>query len=343
MCKRCRLFFLMSLLSWISWGAQAASFDCKLSQLTDIERFICQDAQVSAMDEAIAKLYTRGYQQLSPIQRVHYLNSQRQWLAYWPQSCLRTRTAQIATAEFSQCAQRMYTQRLKTLEIQRLNNQWPVFTVAKFQMVKAHKSFVPEWVKLVDHAFLYPRIETQNLSAQALQSAEQMNVWIQSVIQKMRLKQRISLNETDMDSSLEIVLEEVSPDIVRLRTIYHIDSFGAHGNSVMHNYHYRVSKGRELTVTDFLQGPWQKPIAQEVYQKILVQVPGMVLVDSSAPIQTSIARLETWDFQRQSWRFLFSPYEVTAYAAGAPQVAIDWAIMQNYLTDYAKAQLLLMY
>ena len=41
--------------------------------------------------------------------------------------------------------------------------------------------------------------------------------------------------------------------------------------------------------------------------------------------------------------FEFNPYELTAYAAGAPEVKIDWSDFSSYLTDYAKSQIKEMY
>jgi hypothetical protein len=80
-----------------------------------------------------------------------------------------------------------------------------------------------------------------------------------------------------------------------------------------------------------------------VYQKIKIQEPEMVLVDSPKQVIGSISRVQTWDMSKEGFGFQFSPYELTAYAAGAPQVIVEWEKMQPYLTDYAKSQLPLMY
>jgi uncharacterized protein len=324
-------------------GAFGASFDCSIPTLSKIESWICQQPKVSELDEDIAKIYTENYKKLSPVNRVGYLNSQYEWLKYWPQACMREENVTLESAGVAECAQRLYEQRIALLPVRPLKNQWLVFKLAKYNMVKADKKSVPDNIKMLDHFLVYPKIETANLSSQNMQLANQVNTWVTSVIQKMGLKNRMSLNEKDMDSFLEMELEQVSPDILRLRARYYFYGFGAHGNSLFNQYHFILSQGRELREEDLLKGPWQVEIAQDVYDKIQIKAPEMVLVDSPKNVEPSIKRLQNWDFNKEGFRFQFSPYELTAYAAGAVQVSIDWTKMDAYLTDYAKTQLPLLY
>jgi len=324
-------------------GVFGASFDCSMPTLSKIERWICEQPKVSELDEEMAKTYTENYKKLSPVNRVGYLNSQYEWLKYWPQACMRQENVTLESAGVAECAQRLYEQRIALLPVLPLKNQWLVFKLAKYNMVKADKKSVPDNIKMLDHFLVYPKIETANLSSKNMQLANQVNTWVTSVIQKMGPKNRITLNEKDMDSFLEMELEQVSPDILRLRARYYFYGFGAHGNSSFNQYHFILSQGRELREEDILKGPWQAEIAQDVYDKIQIEAPEMVLVDSPKNVEPSIKRLQNWDFNKEGFRFQFSPYELTAYAAGVVQVSIDWTMMDAYLTDYAKTQLPLLY
>ena len=332
--------FALILLPQAGWGA---SFDCNSKTLTAIDQFICRNANISALDERMAKLYTENYKKLSPSNRVSYLNSQRDWLKYWPQACFKRKEDKMDSEQFLECAEMMYDKRLDILLISQTKNQWPVFNVAKYSVVKADKNQVPDWVKMVDHSLIYPQIEIAELQAADAVLANKINTWIVSTSKKLGLKNRMSLNENFMDSFLDMALEEVSPDILRLRTLYYFNGFGAHGNSVMNHEHFILSQSRELLAGDLLKGEWQSMVAEDVYQKIQIQEAGMVLVESPKQVVGSVSRVQTWDMNKEGFGFQFSPYELTAYAAGAPQVMVEWEKMRPYLTDYAKSQLPLLY
>ncbi len=324
----------------MGWGA---SFDCNSKSLTQVDQFICQHDNISVLDESMAKVYAENYKKLSPYNRVSYLNSQRDWLKYWPQACLKRKEDKMNTAQFLECAEMMYDKRMDILAISQMKNKWPVFNVAKYSVLKADKSQVPDGVKMVDHSLIYPQIETAELQASDVVIANKINSWIASTSKKLGLKNRVSLNENFMDSFLDMALEEVSPDILRLRTLYYFYSFGAHGNSVISHEHFILSQARELREGDLLKGMWQNEVAEDVYQKIQIQEPGMLLVDSPKQVVGSVSRVQTWDMSKDGFGFQFSPYELTAYAAGAPQVIVEWGRMLPYLTDYAKSQLPLLY
>lgn len=338
-----RKLFIGTVFIGISQFAIGASFDCSLSTLNATEQFICKNPEISELDSRMATIYTENYKKLSPTNRVAYLNGQRDWLKYWPQSCKRSYNPEQDASIFLACAKREYENRLELLPVRKLNNQWLVFNVARYSVTKADPTSVPDWVKTVDHSLVYPKIETQNLSATELQNANQLNQWIGSVIKKLGLKNRISLNEDSMDSFLNVSIDDVSSDIFRVQTRYYFYAFGAHGNSVFNNLHYLLSKNRELKETDIFQGAWKGGTSQKIYTNLKTEYAEMVLVDSAKPVAESIGRVQSWKLKKDGMVFEFNPYELTAYAAGAPEVKIDWNDFSSYLTDYAKSQIKEMY
>jgi uncharacterized protein len=337
------IFLIIILATSMPNKSIGASFDCAATSLSTVDQWICQNPKISALDERMAIHYQENYKKLSPYNRVTYLNSQREWLRYWPQACGRTEDADMQTQEYLSCAENSYEERIETLRVFITKKQWPVFNVAQYHVTTADKKVVPDWVNKVEHQLTYPKIDAAFLPVKDQQLANQVNLWIRSVIKTLGGKNRTSLNENHMDTSLDIQLEEVSPDLIRLKTIYYFNGFGAHGNSVFNNYHYIISKGRELKPPDLLQGNWQELVAKDVYRQLHLQAPGMVLIDSAQDVKSSIERVQTWMFDREGLRFIFSPYELTAYAAGAPQISVDWELIKPYLTDYTKTQLPLLY
>ena len=336
-------FFIATSVVLLSNSVFGASFDCGLPSLNATEQFICKNPVISDLDERMAIIYAENYKKLSPTNRVAYLNGQRDWLKYWPQSCKRSYSSEQEASIYFECVKREYEQRMEILPVRKLNNQWLVFNVARYSVTKADPASVPDWVKAVNHSLIYPKIETANLGPADLQKANQTNAWIASVIKKLGLKNRITLNENSMDSFLDIEMEDVSPDITRLKTRYYFYGFGAHGNSIFNAFHFLYSKGRELREDDMLQGDWKGVTAVQILKKLKAEFAEMVLVNSSKDVAQSISKTQSWRFQKDSFIFFFNPYELTAYAAGAPEVSIPWSSLTNYLTEYAKTQLQEMY
>jgi uncharacterized protein YecT (DUF1311 family) len=334
-------FFFFAWMIVLTIHTQAASFDCSASNVTrDIDRFVCRDPVISALDEQMGTIYQENYRQLSPVNRATFLNSQRQWLSYWPQACLRTYDAKqghYQSEEFAQCAKYEYERRIKELPIRVIHNHWKVFSVARYSHSTADMQAVPEWVKKVQHQLIYPQIELEGLSVDDQRRAQLINQWIVTQYKKVRGSQKTALNENDMDTFLWLKLEDSGSDVMSLESIYYFNSFGAHGNSALSHSHWSISKGRELMTSDILQGPWPSLVANEVYQGLLKNVPDMILINSPKEVLPSIQRIDHWNFYQEGLEFTFSPYEVAAYAAGIPSVLIPWIKLRAYLTEDAKS------
>ena len=318
--------------------SQGASFDCGDRQVTrDIDRFICRDATTSALDTQMGKLYQENYRLLSPSNRVTYLNSQRQWLNYWPQACLRgVEGINYQSADFAQCAKYEYERRIEELPIRIIRKNWKVFSVARYGITTADTQAVPQWIKKTQHQLIYPQIELDELSADDRILAQLINQWIVQKYKKIGGSQKTALNEKDMDTSLWLKLEDSGSDLLSLEAIYYFNGFGAHGNSVLSHAHWSISKGRELKTSDILQGSWQSFVANQAYLGLLQSVPDMILINSPKEVIPSIVRIDHWNFYQDGLELSFSPYEVAAYAAGTPSVLIPWAKLSSYLTDEAK-------
>jgi uncharacterized protein YecT (DUF1311 family) len=340
-------FFILCLTTCFSLKSQAASFDCVATNITrEIDRFICNNESISALDELMGNIYQENYRQLSPSNRVQYLNSQRQWLNYWPQACLRSYdpdSRHYQSEHFAQCATYEYERRIQELPIRLMRQNWKVFSVGRYSLTRAQANAVPEWVQQVQHQLTYSQIDTEGLVKEDQVHAKQVNQWIISRYKKLGLTHRTALNENDMDSFLWMKLENPSPDLMSLKSIYYFNGFGAHGNSVVSHSHWSLSKGREVMPSDILQGVWQNEVALEVYRRLQERLPDMILVKSAEEVRPSIEKIDTWNFYQEGLSFTFSPYEVAAYAAGSPEVLIPWIVLSSYLTDDAKSKIPLLH
>ena len=57
-------FFFFAWMIVLTIHTQAASFDCSASNVTrDIDRFVCRDPVISALDEQMGTIYQENYRQ----------------------------------------------------------------------------------------------------------------------------------------------------------------------------------------------------------------------------------------------------------------------------------------
>lgn len=101
---------LLALLSCA--GARAASFDCRQAK-APMERAICSNAALSALDERMAQSYQRAMAALSPAGGAALKTSQRTWLRYVPQVC---RPATPTQAPDVACLTKELQQRVQRLD-----------------------------------------------------------------------------------------------------------------------------------------------------------------------------------------------------------------------------------
>jgi uncharacterized protein YecT (DUF1311 family) len=335
-------FFLLFV--FLSFGTQAASFDCASKDIVrDIDQFICSDHEISNLDEKMGRLYQETYKKLSSTNRVTFLNNQREWLNYWPGACLRGVDSKetLQSQQANACVKDEYERRIEELKLTQNHQSWIIFQVSRYSLTKAKKDQVPKDIRFLQHQLRFPQIETQGLDGQSQQTAVKINGWITQAIRKRGLKLRTSLNEDTMDSLMWARLQDPSPDIQTLHTIYYFNAFGTHGNSEFSNFHYMISKDRDLRTDDLMQGKWQEFLAQKTYTQLKQNIPDNLFIDSDKALYLSIQRIENWAFYKEGLEIIFSPYEVAQYVAGSPSVMIPWAELDLYLTTYGRSQLAL--
>jgi hypothetical protein len=60
-------------------------------------------------------------------------------------------------------------------------------------------------------------------------------------------------------------------------------------------------------------------------------------VTSPTEIRETVRSATSWTFTEEGLVIRFQPYEVTAYAAGAPTVTIPWDAVNEYMSDEGRA------
>lgn len=321
----------------------AASFECSEKNMAKpIDAFICEQQAVSLLDEQMGSSYQASSKLLSPKSRASFLNSQKAWLTSWPKICMKSLSPatieQTRSQEFIDCAISEYQQRLPLLEIKKIG-KYQTYYVAKYSNVKANKEVVHENFQAVNHLLLYPQAD-ELVSEETETKVYQLNNWIFQSVRQFGLKNRAMLNENNMVSSLESNLAQQTNDIFGLSVMYYYYAFGAHPNTVFKQFHWINSQSKPLSYEDiFTNDGWLDPISKNIMNAFKKRYEGMMLADDLKDIKTAIRDPGHWSFSQEGLTIRFMPYELTAYAAGAPEYLVTPQEIERFLTDFAKSQL----
>jgi hypothetical protein len=111
----------------------------------------------------------------------------------------------------------------------------------------------------------------------------------------------------------------------------------AHGNYAITYAHYLTAKGRILAADDLFTGKgWEAALGKLALDELDRTIDGGIWDESRADVPKAAADPSRWNFTDRGLEITFQPYEVTAYAAGAPTVTIGWDKLNDYLApDYS--------
>lgn len=339
--------------------AQAASFDCgKATQ--PLDRQICQDAELSHMDEDLAAGYAKARAMLSPPGQKLLQDSQRDWLAFSRRICktrLDAKVAKAAEQTAGECLKFEYQERLDDLE--NAVTQQNGFT---FQRVDLY-GLAPDKIEAdmpsgARAGFSYRRISFPRIDqAPAGTDAAGWNRRIAIAAQKLGgsgdgddgaaaekaaqqapdniVKPDIAKAEAaDIDVAYDFGL--VTPDMVSVNLTYGVYGHGAaHPSGVTETHSILLREDRELTAKDlFKQGSdWQAFLVKRSHQAwldIMQDAPDQV--DDKA-IADVVADTQLWQLSDKGLTVFFPFYSVGPYVVGEQQVEFTWAELKPYLAD----------
>ena len=304
-------------------GAHAASFDCKAASATQ-ERFICNNAELSRLDEAMAEAYRKHVTQLSDPARAAVRESQRSWLAYWPRSC----SASVSKVELGapqvSCAVDSYRTRLGALQLRPPAEGLVAYRVSESRFAPPkERDGQPS-----RNQISYPQLEAT--------PGKPSPVWLPSLntwLARDRGKWRSGLDDQS-DGSLSVELRRLTAE-----TAYAVERTEFYGHGAAHpmswlsHHHFLLAQRREIQASDvFRDESWKPLIGQRVLADLKRQLRDDLQVAGLKELIGIIEKPSSWDFAPGKIEFHFNPYEVGPYAVGFVTVAIPAAALQPHLT-----------
>jgi uncharacterized protein len=311
--------------------AQAASFDCAKAS-TPVEKAICANPELGRRDEVLAKAYATALGGLGDEAKAEVQAGQREWLGYAALAC--TTDAKPFTGALTEdqqaCLGAVYRARIDDLEQSRMQGDWRFYPATSYELVDDPD---PD---------AYQGVATKESSSPRIDEDSELAATFNALMDEADAQAKPDPQGEDFrtsDTMQRTVVESVATHRISLTTnSYWMGHGAAHGNYAITHSHYLTEKGRMLEAADLFSGDgWKEALGQLAFAELDRTVEGGIWDESRADVPKLAADPSRWNLTDNGLEIVFQPYEVTAYAAGAPTITIGWDKLADYLAeDYSE-------
>ena len=324
---------VLVMLALAATPVSAASFDCNKAS-TPLEYAICGDPNLSQADTDMAKAFSAARQELSPEASAQVLAGQREWIDFVSRACTDTAEPKMTgryDADGVACLNTLYSQRTEALQrIGRVDDGLTVYSIDSFDVVRDPD---PEgWNKVATTEISYVQIDGTSPEVVAF------NAYAQSLVPSTSADEDFGDGPGMADYAQSIEIASVTPQLIRLAiSDYYYAHGAAHGMYSITYGHFLPDPGRALQAADVFSGTeWADELAPLVISR-LKQFAASEYDDDEAiwaepaDVAAVIVLPERWDVAEDGIGFQFQPYEVAAYAYGAPEAKMSWKELAPWL------------
>lgn len=322
--------------------ALAASFDCAKAA-TPFERAICDDADLSAADERLARTYATAIGGLSGHAGAEMRATQRAWLDYAQRAC--TRDAEpLVSGDYddsgASCLTGLFNNRSRVLETSRMMDGKRFYPYAEFSALPdPYEADNPDssW-PVAQHELSMVQIDSDEGYAHAFNDlirAEGEHISDAS----FQGGPETVADDASSDTTNSITVDEIAGRnrIALLVNTYWYGHGAAHGNYTITYRHFLKDEGRFLEARDLFEGKgWQKALLTLAVEAAQSEHGDNLMLDDTSYIAESVIDPSRWDLSDPYGLVIqFQPYEISAYAYGAPTARVSWEALAPYLTENA--------
>lgn len=306
-------------------AVQAASFDCAKAA-SQVEQAICANPTLGRADEVLARAYATALGGLGETAKATIQADQRQWLDFAALAC--TVDAQPFSVPLSgdqqTCLAMVYRDRVSRLSESGMEGEWRVYPRSSYSLVDDPDPDAYEGVATKDISS--PRIDEDTPVAVAFNA-------LMDAADRAAAPDPKAEDYQTSDVAVTTRVDSVGSQRISLATTtYWMGHGAAHGNYAITHAHYLTEPMRMLVATDLFAGEgWQEVLGRLVLNELDQSVEGGIWDDARANVPAMAAEPSRWSLEPEGLKITFQPYEVTAYAAGAPPVTIRWDQLYDHL------------
>lgn len=334
---------LVVMMPFAAVPAIAASFDCSKAA-TPFEHAICDSPELSAADERLARTYETAIGGLSTGALNQLRADQRNWLTYARRTC--TRDAEpLSQGRYddrgTSCLVEVFTNRARMLETSRMIDGlrfYPLGIYSAFpdpNEVDDPDSYWP----VAQHEMSFVQIDAEESFAQTF------NETVRVGAERMSERSGPDAEDADLDddqssdSSNAISVKEIAGEarITLSVSTYWYGHGAAHGNYTLSNLHYLRNEGRMMEASDLFVGKgWEKEMLRLAVAALEAEHGDNLMLDDPSYVADVVIDPTRWDLSDPYGLVIqFQPYEVSAYAYGAPTARISWDDLSDYFAETA--------
>jgi len=333
------------ILALMALPAEAASFDCAAAS-TPFEHAICDNPELSAADDRLARTYATAIGGLSEAALAALRADQRAWLDYARRACTRD-AAPLGQGRYDargvSCLVDLFDSRSRVLEQSRMldgRRFYPLGTYAALPDPDAAGDPDASW-PVAQHELSIVQLDSEEEFATGFNAfvRAQGDILSQGLVSQ-GAPERVQLDPHSDTANAIVVEEQAGRGRITLRVnTYWYGHGAAHGNWTITYLHYLVAEGRALEAGDLFAGKrWKAALLDLAVAALEAEHGDALMLDDTRYIAESVADPERWDLSDDYGLVIqFQPYEVSAYAYGAPTARISWADLEPYLAETADA------
>ena len=307
--------------------AQAASFDCAKAS-TPVEEAICSNPELSRRDEVLAKAYATALGGLGDEAKSTMQAGQRAWLGYAGLAC--TPNAEPFTTALTDdqqaCLGTVYRGRLGDLAQSRMEGDWRFYPATSYEVVDDPD---PD---------AFQGVATKEISSPRIDDESEMAATFNALMEEADAQAQPDPSSEDYrtsDTTQATTVVDVNTHRIALMTdSYWMGHGAAHGNYAITYAHFLIEEERMMEASDlFTDEGWEEALGKLALEALDRTVEGGIWEESRGDVPTAAADPSRWNLTDEGLEIVFQPYEVTAYAAGAPKVTIGWGQLTDYLSE----------
>lgn len=339
-----RLVYVLALLFALGAGpAAAASFDCAKAA-TPFEHAICDDPTLSAADDRLTKTYQTAIGGLSPAALEQLRADQRGWLTHARRACTRDArplTSGLYDERGVSCLVDLFVSRARVLENSRMIEGLRVYPVGLYSaMPDPNEADNPDsYWPLAQHELSFVQIDANESFAHAFNDTIRAEAGRLSGVFDTEDDPAEGSDLDTSDTTNSITLKELAGEarITLSVSTYWYGHGAAHGNWTISYLHYLREEGRLMEARDFFTGKgWSKALLRLAVTALEAEHGDNLMLDDPKYIADVVIDPTRWDLSDPYGLIIqFQPYEVSAYAYGAPTARIAWDDLADYLSETA--------
>ncbi|NGP19420.1 DUF3298 domain-containing protein [Devosia aurantiaca] len=316
-----------------SLPVMAASFDCSKAG-TPFEHAICDSDELSAADERLSRTYATAAGGLSDAASGDLRSGQREWLTYAQRAC--TMDAEPMTSgkygeEGVSCLVDLFKSRAQVLETSRMIQGLRFYPMSQYEALPDPENKGDAYWGVAEHELSIVQLDGDEPFAAAF------NALVRAERETMQGGDEDVASHASSDTSNSISVKEVAGTgrITLDVSTYWYGHGAAHGNYTLSYLHFLTDEARFLKAEDFFTGKkWKQALSDLTIAALEREHGENLMMDGTEYIEDTVADPTSWDLSNPYGLVIqFQPYQVAAYAYGAPTATVSWDDLEPYLTE----------